>query len=180
MSKWSIDCSFELETSTLLTIAAMCCSRVFLEWIFLTFSSRIMNIQIELTERAVELLQLPENVPCYLLDLGYTRTSAVVSPVIQCYFTFLMKSLEFFLWIVCSMLLFLCSCGSGLSGESLTGAGHYWVGMDISPSMLGPFPIFHRFLIKFFLSRVTFQPFLPVFQRWQWNGRSRATWFRAI
>jgi len=30
-----------------------------------------------------------------------------------------------------------CSCGSGLSGECLTEQGHYWVGVDISPHMLG-------------------------------------------
>lgn len=29
-----------------------------------------------------------------------------------------------------------CGCGSGLSGEILSQAGHTWVGMDISPSML--------------------------------------------
>ena len=28
-------------------------------------------------------------------------------------------------------------CGSGLSGEALTEAGHHWTGLDISPSMLG-------------------------------------------
>ncbi|CDO52656.1 hypothetical protein DV451_004440 [Geotrichum candidum] len=28
-------------------------------------------------------------------------------------------------------------CGSGLSGEILTEEGHYWIGMDISASMLG-------------------------------------------
>ena len=28
-------------------------------------------------------------------------------------------------------------CGSGLSGETLSEAGHYWVGLDISPAMLG-------------------------------------------
>ncbi len=27
-------------------------------------------------------------------------------------------------------------CGSGLSGEALSDDGHYWVGIDISPSML--------------------------------------------
>ena len=27
-------------------------------------------------------------------------------------------------------------CGSGLSGEAITEAGHYWTGIDISPSML--------------------------------------------
>ncbi len=29
------------------------------------------------------------------------------------------------------------SCGSGLSGEALTEAGHVWVGVDISQAMLG-------------------------------------------
>lgn len=28
-------------------------------------------------------------------------------------------------------------CGSGLSGEILDEDGHYWVGVDIAPSMLG-------------------------------------------
>lgn len=28
-------------------------------------------------------------------------------------------------------------CGSGLSGEVLTEAGHHWVGIDISQYMLG-------------------------------------------
>ena len=34
-------------------------------------------------------------------------------------------------------MLILSSCGSGLSGEALTEDGHYWVGVDISESMLG-------------------------------------------
>lgn len=51
-----------------------------------------------MSERAVELLLLPEDQPCLLLDIG---------------------------------------CGSGLSGSVLEEQGHYWVGMDISPAMLG-------------------------------------------
>ena len=31
----------------------------------------------------------------------------------------------------------MCRCGSGLSGEALTEAGHHWVGIDISKPMLG-------------------------------------------
>lgn len=29
------------------------------------------------------------------------------------------------------------SCGSGLSGDYISEEGHYWVGIDISPAMLG-------------------------------------------
>lgn len=60
-------------------------------------SSRIINIQAEITERALEMLALPEGRTCYLLDIG---------------------------------------CGSGLSGQVLEEAGHYWVGCDIAESML--------------------------------------------
>lgn len=59
-------------------------------------SSRMIEIQTKMAERAIELLVLPER-PCLLLDIG---------------------------------------CGSGISGEALTEAGHMWVGYDISPSML--------------------------------------------
>uniref|UniRef100_A0A8C6T1M5 18S rRNA (guanine-N(7))-methyltransferase n=1 Tax=Neogobius melanostomus TaxID=47308 RepID=A0A8C6T1M5_9GOBI len=60
-------------------------------------NSRIIEIQTQMSERAVELLSLPEGQPCYLLDVG---------------------------------------CGSGLSGDYLSEEGHYWVGIDISTSML--------------------------------------------
>lgn len=59
-------------------------------------SSRMIDIQTKMTERALELLLLPES-PCLLLDIG---------------------------------------CGSGISGETLTEAGHLWMGLDISRSML--------------------------------------------
>lgn len=63
-----------------------------------TTSSRIVEVQERLSQRALELLALPEDgVPRLLLDIG---------------------------------------CGSGLSGEALSRAGHMWVGMDISPAML--------------------------------------------
>ncbi|OCB89817.1 williams-Beuren syndrome critical region protein 22 [Sanghuangporus baumii] len=60
-------------------------------------STRIQQIQSEMTYRALELLNLPEGEPKFLLDIG---------------------------------------CGSGLSGEILDEEGHYWVGVDIAPSML--------------------------------------------
>lgn len=62
-----------------------------------TTNTRIMEIQEQLSYRAIELLRLPEDDPCFILDIG---------------------------------------CGSGLSGECLSENGHYWVGVDISQSML--------------------------------------------
>ena len=60
-------------------------------------SSRIINIQAEIAQRAIELLVLPSGRPSYILDIG---------------------------------------CGSGLSGQELELAGHYWAGCDISRDML--------------------------------------------
>lgn len=33
-------------------------------------SSRIIDIQVKMSERAVELLLLPEDTPCFILDIG--------------------------------------------------------------------------------------------------------------
>lgn len=57
----------------------------------------MVNIQAEISNRAIEMLNLPDDRPSYVLDIG---------------------------------------CGSGMSGEALETAGHYWVGMDISKDML--------------------------------------------
>ncbi|XP_072029144.1 18S rRNA (guanine-N(7))-methyltransferase-like [Amphiura filiformis] len=62
-----------------------------------TSNSRMIEIQMTMSERALELLALPEDTPAFILDVG---------------------------------------CGSGLSGEALTEQGHYWVGLDISTSMI--------------------------------------------
>ena len=35
------------------------------------YSSRIIEIQQQLSERALELLALPDNTPCLILDVGY-------------------------------------------------------------------------------------------------------------
>lgn len=59
-------------------------------------SSRMIEIQTKMAERALQMLLLPDH-PCLLLDIG---------------------------------------CGSGISGEAISDAGHIWVGYDISPSML--------------------------------------------
>merc|ERR1712216_67292 len=59
--------------------------------------SRVQFIQKQMSERAIELLQFPDDDSKFILDIG---------------------------------------CGSGLSGESLTEAGHQWVGFDISTAML--------------------------------------------
>lgn len=63
----------------------------------LRFSTRMIEIQNDMSERAIELLALPDDQPCFVLDIG---------------------------------------CGSGLSGECLDEQGHYWIGIDISISML--------------------------------------------
>jgi len=55
------------------------------------------DIQRTMSERALELLALPDGKRALLLDIG---------------------------------------CGSGLSGEVLSDAGHDWIGVDISPAML--------------------------------------------
>ena len=41
-------------------------------------------------------------------------------------------------------------CGSGLSGEILDEEGYQWVGVDVSPSMLG------EYFLKNFVERVSY------------------------
>jgi SAM-dependent methyltransferase len=74
-------------------------------------SSRIIEIQGRMSERAIELLALPDDEPKYILDIG---------------------------------------CGSGLSGDVIEEHGHMWVGVDISPAMLGArVPLFSTHLGAF-------------------------------
>ena len=35
-----------------------------------SYSSRVMEIQVQMSERAIELLALPEDEPCFILDVG--------------------------------------------------------------------------------------------------------------
>jgi len=60
-------------------------------------SSRMIEIQTKMAERCLDLLLLPEDQTCLLLDIG---------------------------------------CGSGISGQAVSDAGHVWIGYDISRSML--------------------------------------------
>ena len=67
-----------------------------------------------MSERAIELLCLPpadEGGAKFILDLGTM--------------------------ILLYSFLTISGCGSGLSGSVLEENGHYWVGLDISKSMLG-------------------------------------------
>eukprot|EP00386_Alphamonas_edax_P006596 GDKI01021308.1.p1 GENE.GDKI01021308.1~~GDKI01021308.1.p1 ORF type:complete len:278 (+),score=75.95 GDKI01021308.1:110-943(+) len=60
-------------------------------------NSRMIDIQSTMSERCIELLMLPKDSNCLVLDIG---------------------------------------CGSGISGGVLSEQGHFWVGLDISESML--------------------------------------------
>lgn len=37
---------------------------------FLSFSSRMIEVQVQMAQRAIELLALPEETPSYILDVG--------------------------------------------------------------------------------------------------------------
>ncbi len=71
-------------------------------------------MQTKLSERAIELLNLPDEESCLVLDIGY-------------------ENKRIFIFFI----IFIFRCGSGLSGEVLTDLGHQWVGLDISSAMLG-------------------------------------------
>ena len=85
-----------------------------------SFSTHIIDIQTKLSERAIELLNLPDEESCLVLDIGSVHSSFSIdrTPVF-------------------SMTMMMFRCGSGLSGEVLTDLGHQWVGLDISSAMLG-------------------------------------------
>ena len=57
---YSIDCDDAL---IILAVESNVCLK-------LIFSSRMIEIQVQLSQRAIELLNLPEDKPCFLLDIG--------------------------------------------------------------------------------------------------------------
>lgn len=83
----------------------------------------MMGIQEEMCRRAIELLLLPEDESCLLLDIG---------------------------------------CGSGLSGSVLEDEGHTWIGIDISPAMLGKYYNEHNAKLNLHLSNL---PFFMIFHQ---------------
>ena len=91
------------------------CRRPFFYKPKIYFSTRMIEIQNDMSERAIELLALPDDQPCFVLDIG---------------------------------------CGSGLSGECLDEQGHYWIGIDISISMLSKQQIYLSFF--YFLDALLF------------------------
>ena len=93
-------------------------------------SSRIRNIQAQMTERAIELLALPDDNSKFILDIGCGSVSCISPRTMN----------------VASIV----RIGQGLSGQSLSEAGHYWVGFDISTAMLGQTPACTRTCLKLF------------------------------
>ena len=81
-------------------------------------SSRIINIQKELTARAIELLMLPQGKKSLLLDVGIGSGTFSLSPSLSP--------------ISCTHTL----TNPGISGEIAEGHGHYVIGCDISRDML--------------------------------------------
>ena len=117
---------------TLLGLGEVLAQNPFTTLCFWLFSSRMIDVQIKMAERAVELLCVPEDKPCYVLDIGWdpgaqfrqSRWGDVPVP----------HTVES-VWLS-------SSCGTGLSGDYLSDEGHYWVGIDISPAMLGKYALF--------------------------------------
>ena len=96
-------------------------------------SSRMIDIQTKMAERALELLNLPDDKPCYLLDIGWDPGAQADCPGRGAFLLFTLLS---------PCLIVFSSCGTGLSGDYLTDEGHFWVGIDISPAMLGKYVVF--------------------------------------
>lgn len=94
----------------------------------------MIQIQRELTERCLELLNLPDGSPSLILDVGFVEfpnSSYIIHQTTSCHNETLLQ---------CVLYLFLSfwsSCGSGLSGEAISNKGHFWIGFDISHDMLG-------------------------------------------
>lgn len=74
--------------------------------------------------------------------------------VTKCFCMYIL-SLFLFYWFV-----FISRCGSGLSGECLTDQGHYWVGLDISPAMLGKSSV--NYCLNIHSQAVTYKYFYSV------------------
>lgn len=65
---------FQLALSSIFSLIcfSLCCVFAVIQMYFslLFLSSRMIEIQTQMSERAVELLNLPEGQPCFLLDVG--------------------------------------------------------------------------------------------------------------
>ena len=106
---------------------------------FFKFSTHIIDVQTRLSERAIELLNLSDDESCLVLDIGWVQSISYEKRISQ-------EKIS--------------SCGSGLSGEVLSGLGHQWIGLDISSAMLGQLNFLSRnnrwssFSVKMWLKNV--------------------------
>jgi 18S rRNA (guanine1575-N7)-methyltransferase len=93
-------------------------------------SSRMIYIQSQMTERAIQLLGIPsDSGPLRFLDIGCgSGLSGNTNTDANCP---LNPKLVSSFWVC------VCVCVCVCVGAVLTNLGHNWVGVDISPSMLG-------------------------------------------
>ncbi|KAL7746241.1 18S rRNA (guanine1575-N7)-methyltransferase [Sorochytrium milnesiophthora] len=87
-----------------------------------TQNTHIADVQARLSHRALELLALPAAEPAAQRDNDMEEDGDEVQEVAE------ESGKPAFLLDI--------GCGSGLSGEVIEEYGHYWVGVDIAPSML--------------------------------------------
>jgi len=108
-----------------------------------TRNTRIIKIQRELTERAIELLQLPtikdsenedEKSDSEGMD-DYNSSESEVEPEMSDSAQSIQNQADSQFQTDPKLVLDI-GCGSGLSGEILSENGHYWIGCDISTAML--------------------------------------------
>ena len=60
-----------------LPVPFSCIHKINIDLVFcFSSSSRMIEVQVQMAQRAIELLALPEDTPSYILDVGYKMTSS--------------------------------------------------------------------------------------------------------